>query len=467
MMRCPTCNAQNPDGAPFCAECGTRLTQAPGAQAQITADPASDPPPTGELPPETVLQDRYVIMGRLGRGGMGAVYRASDRRISTAQWAIKEMSSSALSSPAERARAREAFLQEAEMLAQLSHPNLPRVIDFFEQNDRVYLVMELVPGETLLSLIQREGLPQPLSRVLNWMDQLCDVLGYLHQQQPPIIFRDLKPANIMITPSGQIKLIDFGIARIFKPGQAQDTQAFGTIGYSAPEQYGRGQTDARSDVYSLAVLLHQLLTAHDPTTSPFRLPLAHQLNPNVPIAVSAAIAAATDSDPARRYPSVQAFREALDSGTTPVPEATPRAATDPYVYAPATPRHAAYDAALPAPAEPAQALYPADRTTGLANGSRWVGIVSLALMSLALLIVLVDLLNGGETGALGGLGLLLGFGPLVAGPIALVMGLVALLQPRTSTTAYGRRHATIGFASGAVTLLLCCITVVIVGSAGS
>ncbi len=239
-MRCTTCEHENPDGAPFCAECGSRLTAA--------APPPIPDGPTGTLPQQTVLQDRYVITGKLGQGGMGAVYRAGDRRLSTVSWAVKEMSESAITGPLERQQARDAFLHEAEMLAGLSHPNLPRVTDHFEQDGKAYLVMEFVPGETLLSYLQREGLPQPQARVFEWLRQLCNALEYLHSQDPPIIFRDLKPANIMLTPEGRIKLVDFGIARLFKPGQAKDTQAFGTVGYSAPEQYGRGQTDARSDV---------------------------------------------------------------------------------------------------------------------------------------------------------------------------------------------------------------------------
>src|SRR5215216_6078475 len=300
-MRCPNCQHNNPDGAPFCTECGTRM---PSAVA--TAGPT-----TGAIPRQTVLQDRYVIAEKLGQGGMGAVYRASDRRLSTVNWAIKEMSQSAITGPLERQQAREAFRHEAEMLAALNHPNLPRVTDHFEQDGKAYLVMEYVPGETLLSFLVREGLPQPKERVFEWARQLCEALDYLHTQSPPIIFRDLKPANIMLTPSGQVNLIDFGIARLFKQGQAKDTQAFGTIGYSAPEQYGKGQTDARSDVYSLGVLLHQLLTGYDPTETPFRLPPAGQVNPNLPQQLSDAIATATNSEPDRRFASIAAFRSAL------------------------------------------------------------------------------------------------------------------------------------------------------------
>jgi serine/threonine-protein kinase len=406
-------------------------------------------------------------MQKLGQGGMGAVYRAGDRRLSTVTWAVKEMSQSALSGPLERQQARDAFRNEAEMLAALNHPNLPRVTDHFEQDGKAYLVMEYVPGETLLSFLIREGLPQPQARVFEWARQLCDALDYLHNQIPPIIFRDLKPANIMLTPNGQVKLIDFGIARLFKQGQARDTQAFGTIGYSAPEQYGKGQTDARSDVYSLGVLLHQLLTGYDPTSTPFRLPPAAQVNLSVPTQLSDAIATATNSDPNQRFASIGAFRAALlgmggqaelrvDSQPFPQSQTAnqsyARPSSEPFMQPGSQPF-----AASGAPAA----------TTVLANSSRWVGVASVALMGLAALLVLIGGVNGTSGSAVAGLGVLLAFLPLASGPVALVMGIIALVNPNTARTADGRRHAILAIATGAATLLLCCAIGVMAGSFGS
>ena len=423
-------------------------------------------PATGTLPQQTVLQDRYLVMQKLGQGGMGAVYRASDRRLSTVTWAVKEMSQSALSGPLERQQARDAFRHEAEMLAALNHPNLPRVTDHFEQDGKAYLVMEYVPGETLLSFLMREGLPQPQARVFEWTRQLCEALEYLHSQIPPIIFRDLKPANIMLTPNGQVKLIDFGIARLFKPGQARDTQAFGTIGYSSPEQYGEGQTDARSDVYALGVLLHQLLTGYDPTSSPFRLPPAGQVNPHLPQQLSDAISAATDSAPDRRFASIAAFRAALfgmlgqanaqvDSQPFPQSQAAnmgyARPNSEPFMQ-PGSPPFATSSAAA--------------QTTVLANGSRWVGIASVALMGLAALFALIGGARGGSDSALAGLGYVLAFLPLMSGPVALIMGIIALVNANTAHTVDGRRHAILGIATGAVTLLLCCAIGLMAGSFG-
>jgi serine/threonine protein kinase, bacterial len=462
-MRCPTCQHDNTAGAPFCAECGTRLSQAPVALGL----------PTGALPQQTVLLDRYVVMQKLGQGGMGAVYRAGDRRLSTVTWAVKEMSQSAISSPQERQQAREAFRHEAEMLAALNHPNLPRVTDHFEQDGKAYLVMEYVPGETLLSFLMREGLPQPPARVFEWLRQLSDALGYLHNQSPPIIFRDLKPANIMLTPSGQVKLIDFGIARLFKPGQAKDTQAFGTIGYSAPEQYGRGQTDARSDVYSLGVLVHQLLTGYDPTSTPFRLPPAAQVNLSLSQQLSDALAAATDSDPERRFASVDAFRAALlaENGQAARPESQPFARADLGNASYARPNSEPFAQPGSQPyAPPSSHTFGASgeppRSTGLANGSRWAGIASVALMGMAALMVLIGGARSSSS-PLAGFGILLAFLPLASGPVALIMGIIALVTSKTAQTVDGRRHAILGIATGAATLLLCCAIGVMAGSFGS
>jgi serine/threonine-protein kinase len=466
-MRCPTCQHNNPEGAPFCAECGTRLAPT-GPTPGLVA-------PTGTLPQQLVLEGRYVIEQKLGQGGMGAVYRARDLRLSTVQWAIKEMSQSAITGPLERQQARDAFRQEAELLAGLSHPNLPRVVDHFEQDGKAYLVMEFVPGESLLGLARREGLPLPAPRVLEWARQICEVLEYLHSQSPPVIFRDLKPANIMITPRGQLKLVDFGIARLFKPGKERDTQAFGTMGYSAPEQYGRGQTDARSDIYALGVLLHQLLTGYDPTATPFRLPPAAQLTPGLPAYVSEALARATDSDPQRRFPDVRSFHMALLGAPGQVllqPDAGAHAAyarPEPQPFArPQTAPPAAHPAAPDSWPQEGQQVGPVTalpETTGLANASRWLGIASVVMMALALVFVGLAALSGDASSGTAGAGYLLGFPSLAGGPLAFVLGLVALTQPQTAGTPNGRRHATIGVASGAVTLLLCCVIFALAGSA--
>ncbi|MFL7791501.1 MAG: protein kinase [Anaerolineae bacterium] len=264
------------------------------------------------LVPGTTLQNRYRIARQIGGGGMGVVYLAEDTRLAGRRCAIKEMSPAALP-PQDRAWATGAFRQEAQMLANLDHPGLTAVTDFFFEVGNWYLVMDFVEGETLGNRLDRSPNRRlPLREVLGITRQLCTVLEYLHGQHPPVVFRDLKPGNVMLTPDGEIKLIDFGIARFFKPGRSRDTVNLGTPGYAAPEQYGgKGQTDPRSDVYSLGVLLHEMLTGYDPQSTPFNLPRPRSLVPAIPLGVEQVILRATQSDPAARYQSIAQFRRAL------------------------------------------------------------------------------------------------------------------------------------------------------------
>ena len=259
-----------------------------------------------------MLSRRYVIASRVGRGGMGAVYQAADTRIPGKVWAIKEMSDAAITDPLEKQQAQTNFRQEALMLARLDHPNLPTVTDHFTEEGKQYLVMDFIEGETLVERMNREGGgPLQVDEVVQWAEQLCNVLEYLHGQNPPLIFRDLKPGNVMVTPDGTVKLIDFGIARIFKPGKATDTAYFGTAGYAPKEQYGKGQTDARSDIYALGATLHHLLTGTDPANSPFYFGDIQQLNKRVPAHVADCVMKALADDPAARWQSVAEMKTAL------------------------------------------------------------------------------------------------------------------------------------------------------------
>ncbi len=224
---------------------------------------------TGLLSSQHMLRQRYIILERIGSGGFGAVYKVADIQLGRRVMAIKEMSQNHMDARA-RNDAIEAFKREALILAGLTHPNLPRIYEQFYEDGRWYLVMDYIAGETLEQLVNKQGgIPLPMERVLNIAIQLCSVLEYLHSRQPPIIFRDLKPGNVMITDTGQVYLVDFGIARHFKPGQMKDTTTLGSLGYAAPEQYGRAQTTVQSDIYSLGATLHQLLSGNDPFESPF------------------------------------------------------------------------------------------------------------------------------------------------------------------------------------------------------
>src|SRR5438876_350547 len=266
-LYCDNCGAANPPTARFCQFCSTLL---PFKHS------------TGSLPDQTLLAGAYQLLSRIGQGGMGAVYKAADTRFNNRPVAIKEMSSIGVT-PTRLLEAEAAFEHEAHLLADLLHPNLPRIYEHFAENDRSYLVMDFIEGQTLEEYLdQKGGGPLPVDQVITWAEQLCDVLNYLHSHQPPIIFRDLKPANVMVSESGHVYLIDFGIARIFKPGQSHDTVALGSPGFAAPEQYGKAQSTPRSDIYSLGALLHCLLTGIDPSEQPFFFRRASELNPVIP-----------------------------------------------------------------------------------------------------------------------------------------------------------------------------------------
>lgn len=239
---------------------------------EAIAMPSQQTPLPGQLLPHTLFRKRYYILGEVGAGGFGSVYKARDTQSGDRLVAIKEVNLLGLQTQV-IAEATNAFHREVSLLSQLDHPNLPHLYEHFRDPWHWYLVMDFIVGETLEGYQSKARKGRLLlSEVFSIGLQLCTVLHYLHSQQPPIIFRDLKPANIMRTASGQLFLIDFGIARYFKPGQAKDTVALGSPGYASPEQYGKAQTTPRADIYSLGAVLHQLLTASDPSEAPFRFP---------------------------------------------------------------------------------------------------------------------------------------------------------------------------------------------------
>ncbi len=276
------------------------------------------PSDTGEfdeniLPKGAVLQSRYEIVKVLGVGGMGAVYLAQDLRFTgvTRMCAVKEMISTT-PDPHVRRLAVQSFEREANLLVQLRHPGIPEIYDFFTESVRSYLVMEYVEGDDLeIVLEQTEGMLKT-ETVLEWATQICDVLAYLHSQNPPIVFRDLKPANVMLRKhNAKIALIDFGIAKAFEAGQKGTM--IGTEGYSPPEQY-KGIADPRGDVYALGATLHHLMTKRDPRLEPpftFHEEPVRLLNPAVSEEISDTIMKALEYDPDKRFPSAQAFKDAL------------------------------------------------------------------------------------------------------------------------------------------------------------
>ena len=229
----------------------------------------------------TLLNGRYLIQAALGQGGMGTVYKAEHIRLHSIV-AVKEIHGLG-GDEAQNRLELDRCEHEARFLVRLNHPNLPKVTDAFIENDCFYLVMDYIEGVTLESRLNAApARPLDVLQSVEWGLQIADVLAYLHSQEPPIIFRDLKPSNVMLLPDNSIKLIDFGIARLFQPGASKDTSLLGSVGYSPPEQFGKGQTDPRSDVYAFGATLHHLLTGRDPSLQPFKFPPAKTFNPLVP-----------------------------------------------------------------------------------------------------------------------------------------------------------------------------------------
>jgi eukaryotic-like serine/threonine-protein kinase len=270
------------------------------------------------LPDDTILRERYKITNIVGQGGMGSVYRAEDLRLPGRLCAIKAVEPDPNDSPALRQQAQTQFLQEASILAQLDHPNLPKVSDFFAENGRDYLVMDFVPGKDLRELLLEQGGPLEEKLVLQWATQIVDALAYLHRQDPPILHRDIKPANIKLTPDGRIKLVDFGLVKLMAPDDARTitvVQGRGTALYTPLEQYGGdgGHTDVRTDVFALGATFYHLLTNMPPPDAKARFLNPRMLQPpqalNVHISrqVSEAIMWAMEMHPDQRPKSVEAF----------------------------------------------------------------------------------------------------------------------------------------------------------------
>lgn len=262
---CNYCGSPNIPLAKYCSDCGRPL-QATPVVSQLAYMPSLASSATGRLMLNHVLKQHYRVISLLGQGGMGAVYKAEDQKFGNRLVAIKELSTSGLQSAQEIREATDRFEQEGKLLANLMHPNLPCIYDYFTDMGRSYLVMDFIEGETLEDYLTKKGGKLPILETLDISIKLCSVLDYLHSHQPPIIFRDLKPANIMITNNGVVYLIDFGIARLFKHGQSKDTVALGSPGYAAPEQYQKQQSTPRVDIYGLGAIMHQLLSGDDPTT---------------------------------------------------------------------------------------------------------------------------------------------------------------------------------------------------------
>ncbi len=247
-----------------------------------------------------IIDGKYEILREIGRGGMSVVYLAQDTRLNK-NWAVKEFRKD--QDDDSRRVALKALLNEAELMKKLDHPTLPRIVDIIEDNRTAYIIMDYIEGEPLNKVLDAYG-AQPQEAVIEWGKQLSEVLDYLHTRKPPVIYRDMKPGNIMLKPDGTVRLFDFGIAREYKEGKSGDTTNIGTRGYAPPEMFQeKGQSDARSDIYSLGVTLYHLVTGKNPAEPPYELYPIRHWNPSLSGGLEYLIQKCTQLNPKDRWQS--------------------------------------------------------------------------------------------------------------------------------------------------------------------
>lgn len=256
----------------------------------------------------SVIDGKYKILNVVGKGGMSVVYLAMNERANK-QWAIKEVRKDGMQS---FEVVKQNLVAETDLLKKLNHPHLPSIIDVIDCDDTFLIVMDYIEGNPLSKALETSG-AQNQDDVIEWAKQLCDVLGYLHSRKPPIIYRDMKPSNVMLKPDGNVMLIDFGTAREFKYSSVADTTCLGTQGYAAPEQFGgHGQTDARTDIYCLGATMYHLVTGHNPATPPYEMYPIRQWNPMFSSGLEEIILKCTQRNPEDRYQSCAELLYALD-----------------------------------------------------------------------------------------------------------------------------------------------------------
>ena len=307
-LYCPQCGTLNREGARFCLSCGKPL-----ANRMVVYQ--------GPMRPGVTILGRYEIRDVLSQGGMALTYDAFDKQMAMSvviEGIGRQDDPQALNSS-----------RIATLFRKLTHQGIQSLIDVFSHDEMLYVVVEKVDGIALDTLLRKDG-RLPEVQVRNLAIQLCDILSYLHAQQ--IIFRDLKPGNIMIDRIGHVKLVDFSIARLFRPGQTRDTQALGTVGYAAPEQYGGSQTDERSDIYTLGVTLYELLTGYDPASTPMQLPPLREVNASITPAMEWVVTRAIEPRRERRWQSALEMKAALLSASSGQQVLPPPVFQPPIVY---------------------------------------------------------------------------------------------------------------------------------------
>ncbi len=256
----------------------------------------------------SIVDGKYKILNKIGQGGMSVVYLAMNERANK-QWAIKEVRKDGVSN---FEVVKQGLIAETDMLKKLNHPHLPSIIDVIDGEGTFLIVMDYIEGKSLSSVLKHQG-AQSQEDVIEWAKQLCDVLGYLHSREKPIVYRDMKPSNVMLKPDGNVTLIDFGTAREFKSASVADTTCLGTQGYAAPEQFGgMGQTDGRTDIYCLGATMYHLVTGHNPAEPPYEMYPIRQWNPRLSSGLEEIITKCTQRNPADRYQSCAELMYALE-----------------------------------------------------------------------------------------------------------------------------------------------------------
>jgi len=256
----------------------------------------------------SLVDGKYKILTKVGQGGMSVVYLAINEKANK-QWAVKEVRKDGIK---DFEVVKQGLVAETDILKKLNHPALPSIIDVIDTEDSFIIIMDYIQGNSLNKALEEYG-AQPQENVIEWAKQLCDVLGYLHSRTPAIIYRDMKPANVMLKPDGNVTLIDFGTAREFKEKNLADTTCLGTVGYAAPEQFGgMGQTDARTDIYCLGATLYHLVTGMNPCEPPYEIKPIREINPTLSSGFERIIEKCTRPDPNERYQSAAELMYALE-----------------------------------------------------------------------------------------------------------------------------------------------------------
>ena len=256
----------------------------------------------------SLVDGKYKILNKVGQGGMSVVYLAMNEKANK-QWAVKEVRKDGVR---DFEVVKQGLVAETDILKKLNHPNLPSIIDVIDTDESFIIIMDYIHGNSLNKALDEYG-AQPQENVIIWAKQLCDVLNYLHTRTPAIIYRDMKPANIMLKPDGNVTLIDFGTAREYKEKNLADTTCLGTVGYAAPEQFGgMGQTDARTDIYCLGATLYHLVTGMNPCEPPYEIKPIRDINPGLSAGLEKIILKCCQRDPNDRYQSAAELMFALE-----------------------------------------------------------------------------------------------------------------------------------------------------------